>query len=626
MKVSFALCVLVLLIAVLQFASHWLDIETDQFQRASIHWLSAVEQTKTKLEHTLQLLENDKAFPYALGEKQIYSVNRLLKSKEKQGEVTALGIYQGNCKLITKSRAGIHPIVPCNKKFSGDKYWSRLRYHPGKKVASVSVWTKVHLGRRSFWLFAETILDKDWMLRFETIKQVVAEIELKVQHRLEPGFKPIRSFEAFPPFYLVAKTSVLWQVVSIVVPPKNMGILLFSLLTLAFFVTVFVLFQGEQARIRSRRIYEDLGQWCQKLFSQDPSRVTLPKVITAADEWPEILTIKQSFSKLLAGYSKTIKGQSAKLDRCEQRSRNLAQDLSTTAYELAKEPFLVSLAKQVEDQSLHIKGEITDTNHLLEDFSDVLHLALVPELQKLQELSRNWKEGCRAYSPRKYLRTLSERAGSQGGDQLSEELEHLYGICHSSINIAINLSIQSRRAIAKTRRVQGYMDHWNCLADAKAHTEPGAMIRPMIRDSIKLVESQLRGSELAIEGLELVDVRVDDLNIPAFIWQSVFYHMFLYLYYRSPSYGDGEVVIQLDFIKKGRDRYLLMRSPRQGADPESLSTEAKIHLELASKISKALPLNVEPLPTLKEEEVLSITWQLGEGVCQEPRRPSLENG
>ena len=77
MKVSFVLCVLLFCIASLQLAGDKLDREAESFQIVRVHSQNAIDQTKIKIAHTLQLLIKDRAFSYALGEQQTHSINQL---------------------------------------------------------------------------------------------------------------------------------------------------------------------------------------------------------------------------------------------------------------------------------------------------------------------------------------------------------------------------------------------------------------------------------------------------------------------------------------------------------------------------------------------------------------------
>ena len=598
MKTSIAACLLIMVVTSLQLLEENLDKEEEHLRKIGVLWQNAIEKTEEKMRSRLVLLKKDASFGFALSENKLHSINQLLKSYHTTGEVSVLGVFGPSCRKISVSKHSFIPASRCSKK---DFSQENIHWHIPKdgKTPSITVWSDIFIGGKKHYLFAETFLDRDWQHRHPFISKAYKNLGLKLKNSLSRRETALKKLDLETKTYLAARISKLWLITSLFISPANLHLLLAFLLTVAFFLVMSMHFNHEKYRVSTIKAFSNLKLFCQSLISHDPTKVVLPKVATAKNEPEQVSAIQQEITNILAPYSKALKDQKTQIENLKIKTHNLEENIKASDAKLHKEPLLASLAQQVEDQGHFIKGEIKKTHSLLEDFEDVLRISMIPQVQKLKDMSADWKAGCQIYSPRKFLRTLSERCGTKE-DQLSEGLQSLFDTCQNTINVAINLAVQSRSGSEKTKKITHYLEHWQGIT--KKDPFQGNFKSSILNESLKLLSE--KPSDHAIDTSQMAGKipPFDYLETPKFVWRSLFFHLFSYFSHRSPD----KLTLSLELLEKDGEYHIITKSKD---DLSHLSGEAKKHLELAMQIAKAQPFEVTPLTSLSDEQVISIHFK-----------------
>lgn len=607
MKAPFLLFCLLILMTLLQGLKPFIDDQSRMHERAGELWESASADTKLRLEYAVEGLLLDQALPLLLSGKS-YSLSQLLKNHESEGRISALGIYKANCVKVSVSKLSGHPLHPCPRSANSGSV-TKLKFQESLGAPVITHWKRIAIDRKALWVFAETILDDNWQAKYPDLAQLGSDNGLRMTTQPEASEIVIKAWTSSVDFYLVMTPSALWSYVAALMPPEYLGIIQLALSLIAIIVLLSFWRGTHSFRSNYKRLIGDLRSWLADLHSNDPSKVKLPKVMESTREQDQSLAVlKGDFLKILVSYSKAFKQTEAKLERCQYKRMALKQELNEANLEIAGLPFYLSLANQIANQVPKIQSELKSSWSLLEDVSDVLHLSLVPQLQKLHEISSYWQQGCRQMSPRKFFRSLSERQLLDGSNELYRSLEAVTAASHKAINISINIAIQTRKASAKNKNLTKYMSHWDGLGKFQPNAEVGVDL-PAILTSALALDGDEKKWALDIEGIKKLDAGIESLNIPVYVWQSVFYHIYMFFTEKlGQNYGQ-ESSLAITMHEKAGKHHLIFRVQVENLECfKGSSHGAAHHLDLAGRLCKHLPINLDILPSLSRDIGLRLSW------------------
>ena len=166
---------------------------------------------------------------------------------------------------------------------------------------------------------------------------------------------------------------------------------------------------------------------------------------------------------------------------------------------------------------------LEDIYSQLEDLSDLLVHGLAQKAHGLYNFSQSWQLALEKSSPRKFLRTLSERLDENGISELDKDLSVLFEYSNYIGNQSINTSMQSRKLLASMKSLLVAHKHWFNLS----HNEVGEQSYYNLEES--LIESQILLEMEELKEKITYDNQCDDtehLDISSKeAWTSAFYHI-----------------------------------------------------------------------------------------------------
>ena len=285
---------------------------------------------------------------------------------------------------------------------------------------------------------------------------------------------------------------------------------------LLLFISIRIIIDLRKRRDEQRSHIEKFNKWLTTLN---------PKLNPKESE-----NIEQAFLNLKEGVSSLFKDSFDQLEKSRQRVRSLIEkqgQLEAKILGFKKEHLQYHQSESMREQMK--KTEKTQSRLLediysqLEDLSDLLVHGLAQKAHGLYNFSQSWQLALEKSSPRKFLRTLSERLDENGISELDKDLSVLFEYSNYIGNQSINTSMQSRKLLASMKSLLVAHKHWFNLS----HNEVGEQSYYNLEES--LIESQILLEMEELKEKITYDNQCDDtehLEISSKeAWTSAFYHI-----------------------------------------------------------------------------------------------------
>ena len=205
---------------------------------------------------------------------------------------------------------------------------------------------------------------------------------------------------------------------------------------LLLFISIRILLDLRNRRDEQRNHIEKFNRWLTTLN---------PKLNPRESE-----NLEQAFKNLKEGVTSLFKDSFDQLEISRQRVRSLIEkqaELEAKILSFKKEHLQYHQSESMREQMK--KTEKTQSRLLediysqLEDLSDLLVHGLAQKAHGLYSFSQGWQKALETSSPRKFLRTLSERIDDNGISELDKDLAILFSYSQYIGNQSLNTSMQS---------------------------------------------------------------------------------------------------------------------------------------------------------------------------------------
>lgn len=604
MKTAILICVLSSCLALFElYKTQILELDNKR-QRVNTSWQHALVLTKEKLEKEIQAVTTDPTLSFALGNNKIKSARQFLSTHITPGTITSAGVFSQKCLPIAMTARKDPPSIKCPRTFSHSYENTHIQYGSGNRPPQLTVWQTLSNQAGSYYIFGEVILDHSWLDQYPELKRYFKTYDLNFRSSAPTHQYPV-SKET--PLFLNSKKFSKDSFQSNFLGPKYLSYFTVFLMALIGICALVQVFSTLSKNNNHQQTLNQLLLFIQSIKGSEKGQVVLPEVLDQSNQSSsEINTIKREITHIIEGFSKTIRDIREEKSIYQERSTILTKELEEADYELAKIPFYHSLAQQIEDHTGIIQKTVSENSSRLEDISDIIHKGLAHELQKLQDLANSWKEGCHQMTPRKFLRTLSERPVGKHSNQLEEQLKFMHFICHASLNMTINLSLQTKKTIQKNQRIESIVSHWNQLASPNEHTEPANLVSESIRNTLGLLPDDHIPPK--IEGLANLTASINHLNIPTYMFEAMLFHLFQYFFAINQA-SKKSTTLSTKILDREPHQFLVIKLEAQGPYKQPLGAKIKHHWDLGLKIARSLPLEVMDLPSVDQVPAAAIRWQ-----------------
>ena len=279
--------------------------------------------------------------------------------------------------------------------------------------------------------------------------------------------------------------------------------------------------------------------------------------------------------------------ENRKVAELNQRLKKVAENRSA----VFKQRFL---STQVSESIPGMKKLVDQIQSCQEDLDDVVSRGLTSPANELSTLISGWQRELQKTSPRKFLRSLSERETPSGSNELESNIGFLIRRGQDISTQAINLSLMNKKIRQKIIRIHHCLGLWEKL-DMQA-TDRGNPVEA-IRQAATMFDfsREDQGHQILIKIPTGNQEFYED--IPASVWGAVTYHLFHYLSWQNRQRKDV-LGIRVSLMKQSR-KPMLVFSPVPGKPVNERRTSNKsgrLYQERLDEIRDILSAwNIKPI-------------------------------
>jgi hypothetical protein len=269
-----------------------------------------------------------------------------------------------------------------------------------------------------------------------------------------------------------------------------------------------------------------------------------------------------------------------------------------------------SLHQQMQACAEAYIAKLQESISLGEDLSYVASREIFKPAQRLFDLSSRWDMELSKHSPKKFLRTLTERVNEQGSSELEDSLDRLIQDSHNVGNCAINLSMLSQKLNQELKATLSLAQHWQSMMHNGSRDQQSLL--GILQESQTLIKLRGEALPLSYDNLMGGEARLEGIEIPTSTVTSVLYHAHLALIETALDKGARQLHLSTH-IKKRKDRHILVVSLRsEGQDQlepgSDLPAKASQHLSLAIQLLQGYAMKITSLPPLPGVYALALIW------------------
>ncbi len=584
--------------ATFAFKCHFTS-ESARLMQMKQTWETSILDTDSYLKREIKALGADATLPVALAEQRLYTISQLWDGKIKKGYIGSLGLYGKTCAPLIEVNQGGHDSCSTETADFSTKFTAI------KGIPALTVWHRMVIDGTAHKLMASVPLDAEWLNRFASLKPLFDDGRLTISGDTDSDRVALARLVSDPNLALYGATS-FWVASSLQFgSPGTIQDVTTFLIALLLGIQLVALALGAMDHHKTDKALEETLGWVNDLKLKSPQTIILPAPENRPSQGATLaINLRHSIGELVSSLLKSWRSSEERNELLDKRILDLMANLHESRLELAKLPFLHSLASQVDQQSYYLYQELSYTHSTSEDIADVLSISLSRELQKLKDLAHRWYIGSKQQSPRKFFRSLSERPIGNS-NELVEDLAFLYKTTGNAINAVINVAIQNRKISQKSARLIEIVKHRIQLINPHDELEPATNLSEVLTEAMAMAQNQnsLFLGTWANDLAKLTMPKIECLNIPKFVWLAVIYHCFMYF---SRMKNPGQPFsLRLDVVKKGGQQHLVFDAGPKG---NAAFDQSEHELELAYSICRELPLRLSPLPSLAGHDVLALSW------------------
>ncbi|NRA44928.1 MAG: hypothetical protein HRU09_08240 [Oligoflexales bacterium] len=604
--------VFALIIGVLGLMGHrYLERATIQVNELEAHYHQAIVQSGAflashlhELKHYVNMNNLDKG-----GKDRVFRSYGSLFLRH--GELDQLEVYSiPACKLILKASLDKSIQTSCfdKPKPSGQFFWDQTT--KGYPVMGL----RVSLPENpNILLAAKLVLDKEWITLFPSIAKQVAAMKLNLNQNsdleryllAEAGYKPQSGYMAslWSEHWLL---SLLPSRISILKMAFAQIQIVFLLLSALLALLSMAVLKGRIRATEKRK--REFYTWCKDLLQNTIHPAHKQEQITKSlygDDnyrlWCEsLLSLKKEEQSKKSDFLCHFKEVNHENQKLKEKVKRLKEELSLVAENESLSYHICQNAPLLIEKQLHQKRQ-------LKTIHDFNQKELFHALNQFNQLFTNWSDSLQEKGSRKFLRSLCEVTGTQGGKHKLEE----------NIEEFIDLGNQLLTTSEKTHQIinQLYLEkdlslktlsYWSGLA----FVEEGTNTFPMqIEEVCSYVSKLLKFEKGSWDGKISIPENLKTLKftwIPNSVLIASFYHIISLI-------TSFTKVTNLDIVFHGKfkgDLSHLFVTLASGVlnDSTSIFTPSPIHWKKVKHLLLPYGIDLSYLPGRKDQATLSLSW------------------
>lgn|GEM_PF-3974156 len=598
-----------------------LTLQSD-FARARQQYDGALRETKLRLTEISYGLKIDPALAQNLEWASFSAAGRILSGFVQAGRLDHLVLVDQNCQLLATSDQGVPltpecPVPEWQAVSEASFQWKMTTEAPQLNLVT----PMAQSGDRRLFLIASTVLRDTWIYSYPELRKSFRERQLTLgTDRASLTHVIVEEGEMTSNGLRVDLLSNDPWLVALPQLLQRRPLTLEGPIGLSLALSACALFNLLR-RLRSReseveRTLASLHAWAQELVTDETEAVE-----TDLDR-PSLDAIRDRMGRMAKRNYESIQRYQVQNHLLQQQLVGLESRLMEKQAEQAWLHQARSLHQQmVAVARAHIQ-KMQELQSLGEDLSHLAAHELARPAQKLLDLSAAWERELTLVSPRKFIRSLSERIDAQGSSELEQSLRFILQHSHDLNNSAVNVALLTQKLLQDLKINLQMVEHWHQMMGARDDARRSLL--ELLQDGQSLI--QLRDQSLAIRFENTVDegLSLAHLKIPASTLTSTFYHCHLALMEAAIERGASDVKI-FSQIKKRDERLVLVLSIKGDWDEDlmpsvQLPPRAEQHLYLATQLIQGGGLKITQLPALQSMHAVALMWDLPSETQQRPRR------
>lgn len=549
------------------------------------------------------------------------SVNQFLQGMIRVGEIDSLSIYSGDCKLLALAYSEASMSRDCPATIRSKNFFDKFYWSSKEGVPSLGIVSKIRVPKNtgSFYLVAKVAITNQWLESFSEVKNGFSALDIRVDQFEDSGTLVMREG-------LTASNEWVASLISddiILYLLNELGfsfgekinrfslILLFS--DLALIAALFWLVTNRERDFNYEK--RQFISWCEDLGSKDSGDGNSGGGFRDSPERYNLNTAKETISTAVQRSCDLVKKYDEEKEGLNQEIEKYRQDLFELQLEIAEAKKYESLSDQIKRSLNTFLADSKELVHEVETISEMLGLHIVKQSHYLNKLMLNWQQGLSEQSPRKFFRSLSERMISENHSQLDEELKNVEVVTRELSSSGLFLSLESQKIFLRVKNIHELVSYWQSIFQIENdQTTSNLLLLPIIVQGQNLVQVASSSSiRCHFNNTIGENISLDQLEVPASTWISIFYHLNLALVMMGQAHGMKDIEIQT-CLKNRKNQTLLIisvisnRRERSLLNLPKLPDSAFYHVKIVAKMIAPYSIYLTQLPTHNNFPTIAISW------------------
>jgi len=554
-------------------------------------YTNALNLARLSLASKSRGLTEDSSFTQNLSWGYGHATGQALRGQLEPFVADAIGLFTLDCKTIARASLNPNQKVLCEPRKppkNGELAWQLV----GDDTI-LSHTTPIVVDRATFLLVTQLTLDAAWLKHSGEMRSAVHDLGLSIGRDSDSSGGTLLLAEGLSAqgYHLLnLKTSdpllAIW-------PQILKGHRLDSWaggLVAASLIAALLLMLRSSLAIRAREeAMRRFTTWC-----ENPNR----ELLSPDQEW-------QAASEAVLRYGERQSQEIARFEESEQNLKSTVERQSETIRTLEQEQAdnsqMQTLSLQLNSSRDGFIAHVTEVEAEADSVGVALSRELGAQSARLVELAESWSEGMSKQSPRKFIRSLAERA-TPNGNQLEDEVRLIVELSRRLALSSVDLSLKAESLRQKTRSVRDVAEFWRSLEETSPSGEEWLL--DLVVEAQGLITTVTRRSTIVFQNLIDPNLTVNHLEMPKSFWVSLLYHLYLAV---LPESGEVMLTVSSRLLVRDRELFLVIMLD-DAATPETRTQPSSRHWTLAQRLVRPSPVKLSLLPSIGGRRPVSLRW------------------
>lgn len=583
------------------FVINFLNDHKQKYQEIKQTYAESVNSTKHRLISHLSEITASAQILNHLRLNSYHSLNRALLSQLSLGEIDNIHVFDKNCTLITAVNIiSKYPFQCSQIKKDG------LVENIPQETSSMSFVKTVATKKEEYYFVAHVHFTQSWLKLYPILFKLFQENNLKVSSVVpaskydllyensgaEKQNKVQRSLWIQDSFY-----SLLYPFVSNADPIKN--VFFYPLLTFLLFLLLLSVFWAEKEHKKQKDFIRGMIDWTDKL--EQGSHLDLYKernqshMLSTKNDSDQV---KSHVLKVLVKYSSVINDLTKDLEKLRRQYVEAVKNMKNTKeYHQLK-----SLTMHVNNSGKRMLEILGSIESQTQDISDIITHATYKDGKNLLHQVREWQQGVAEQGARKFIRSLSERAGRSTKTSMLEEQINFFIFTVEQMTEQVSSCVLKSSTLSRdSASCLAPLKHWHQLSSTYEEQTP-VELATCLEEVRQLVEFESPNTKVDLQ-FDQIDGNYMPTFVPSNIWYSGLYNLIRSTNISNSKHSKNTIVIRWDSNSNNNVFSLSIRDDGKKAKGN------QEQLDLACSLFADYNIDCDSILSAEQIRLLTLKWE-----------------